>query len=129
MKKTIPALLAAFMITICIGAGVLLVGGNALLNANGVQISNVPTPANAQRVSVSVQNVTSDQFAQVQQLQSQIAQYQQREQQYQSELSQAADRINSANAQIQQYQALLLALQQRGIITVGSDGRVYLNER
>jgi chromosome segregation ATPase len=96
------------------------VGGNALFNSDGVSISSAPIVANAQAA-------TTDQSAQIAQLQSQVAQYQTRETQYQQELTKAADQIRAANDKVQQYQMLITALQNQGIITVGSDGRIYLN--
>ena len=71
--------------------------------------------------------------AQVAQLQSLVAQYQAREQQYrvrerqyQDQLNQAATQLQQTNAQLQQYQQILTALQQRGIIRIGSDGSIQL---
>jgi len=121
MKKTLPALLAALAITVGIGVGMLFVGGNALFNSDGITVSNSPIVANAQSAS-------GDQAAQIAQLQSQVAQYQSRETQYQQELSQAADQIRAANDKLQQVQMLLSALQSRGIITIGQDGRIFLNQ-
>lgn len=121
MNKTIPALLAAFLITLCIGAIVLAVGGNALLNSNGIAISN-PKDASAAQVSYA------DQSAQIKDLQAQVAEYQARETQYQTQLKDAAQQLRSANDTIQQFQSLLSALQSRGIITVSRDGRIFLNQ-
>jgi hypothetical protein len=121
MKKTLPALVAAFVITFIIGVWMLFVGGNALFNSDGITVSNSPIVANAQSAS-------GDQAAQIAQLQSQIAQYQTREAQYQQELAQAATQIQTANQKMQQVQMLLSALQSRGIITIGSDGRIFLNQ-
>lgn len=128
MKKTLPAILAAFIITLCVGVGMLLVGGAALMNRNGTTVSNSP---NASNVS-EVKNVNVDQ-AQVQQQQDLVAQYQQRDKKYQEELAKAAQQLQQqdaqlqqANAQIQQYQMLLQALQSRGLIVIGQDGRIFL---
>jgi uncharacterized protein YlxW (UPF0749 family) len=119
MNKSIPALLAAFVMTFVIGVAILAVGGNALLNSNGVSISNSPAAASS--------SVSADQSAQIQDLQNQIAQYQAREAQYQTQLNQAADRIRTDEAQMQQFQMVLLALQQRGLITI-DDGRIFINQ-
>lgn len=121
MKKTLPALLAAFVITFCLGAGILLIGGNALFNGNGISISN-------SKDAVAAQAGSADQTAQIKALQAQVAEYQSREQQYQTQLNDAAQQLQDAKANIQQFQALLTALQRRGIITVSSDGRIFLNQ-
>ncbi|MCB0119573.1 MAG: hypothetical protein H6634_14650 [Anaerolineales bacterium] len=118
MHKSIPAILAAFAMTFITGAIVLMVGGNALLNSNGIKVSDVP--ANSQTTQV-------DQTAQqIQDLQNQVAEYQARETQYQAQLNDAANRLSTANSQLQQYQMLLAALQNRGIITI-DDGRIFIN--
>jgi multidrug efflux pump subunit AcrA (membrane-fusion protein) len=121
MKKTFPALLAAFVITLCMGASILLIGGNALFNGNGISISN-------SRDAAAAQAGYSDQAAQVKDLQAQVAQYQTRETQYQTQLDQAAQQIQNDNVRLQQYQQLLNVLQQRRIITISSDGRIFLNQ-
>ncbi len=124
MKKK-PAIIAAFITTLVIGAAMLLVGMNAFYNPNTVPVSNSPTdPAlrvatGSNVAAVSANTSTSDQ---VKQLQSLVAQYQQQVQQLQSQLSTAT---NAA----QQYQSLLSQLQSRGIIRIDSSGNVYINRR
>jgi peptidoglycan hydrolase CwlO-like protein len=119
MKKHYTALLAAFVITLCLAAGMFLISANALMNKNGVPVANSPAQATA------TAQVTSAQEAQLQQLQNQIAQYQSREAQYQNELNTAAQQLQQANDQIRQYQAVLLALQNRGYIQI-EDGRIFI---
>lgn len=118
MKKTVPALIAAVLVTVILGSGMFLIGQNATAKA-----------AAANTVSVSVDTVQ-----QYEQLVAQVAQYQARETQYQAEIQQATTQINSANQQIttanqqiQQYQSLLAQLQNSGLITVANDGTVTIN--
>jgi hypothetical protein len=118
MKKQYTALLVAFAVTICMGAGMLLVSGSALLNKNGLPVANSPAQATATAV------VASAEQAQIQQLQSLVTQYQTREVKYQTELSAAGQQLQQANSQLQQYQMLLSALQNRGVINIDASGRV-----
>jgi hypothetical protein len=120
MKKQYTALLVAFAVTICMGAGMLLVSGSALLNKNGLPVANSPAQATATAVVVSAEQ------AQIQQLLSLVTQYQTREVKYQSELSAAGQQLQQANSQLQQYQTLLLALQNRGVIAIDESGRVSI---
>ncbi len=120
MKKTIPAFIAALLITATVGTGMYLIGKDALGTST----------AQAQAAAATIP--ASGDAAQYQQL---IAQYQAREAQYQDQLKQAADqitaanqRIQSAGQQIQQYQSLLSQLQNSGLITVASDGTVTINQ-
>jgi peptidoglycan hydrolase CwlO-like protein len=129
--KQASALIGAFIISGILGAAMVLVGVNVLFNKNTVPVSNSPSSAAASVITTSV-GTTQDPPT-VQQLQSLIAQYQSREQQYQAQLNQAQQEIQQANCQLQQqssqlqeYQQLMQALQQRGIITIGSDGTIYL---
>ena len=120
MKKHYTALLAAFLITVCIGAGMLLVSGSALLNKNGLPVANSPAEATATAEYKSAEQ------AQIDQLQSLVTQYQDRETKYQAELEKAGQQLDQANNQLRQYQMLLLALQSRGLITIDSSGRVIV---
>jgi len=104
IMKHISALFAALLITGLIGLGTLAIGVNALVNRNTVAIQNSPADAAALAPAAS-----SPDTQQLQQLVNQ----------YQAELDQA-------NFQIQQYQSLLVALQQRGLIVIGQDGNVYI---
>ncbi len=120
MKKQFTALLAAFAMTVFIGAGMFLVSANAFLNKNGVPLANSPTQATA------TAQVTSAQEAQIQQLQSQVAEYQSREAQYKNELNSAGQQLQQANDQIRQYQMVLLALQNRGYIEIDQNGQILI---
>jgi hypothetical protein len=120
MKKQYTALLAAFAITMCMAAGMLLVSGSALLNKNGIPVADSPAAATATAV------VTTAEQAQIQQLQSMVTEYQTREVKYQNELQTAGQNLQQANDQMRQYQLLLAALQNRGYITVDSSGRVII---
>jgi peptidoglycan hydrolase CwlO-like protein len=120
MKKQYTALLVAFAVTICMGAGMLLVSGSALLNKNGLPVANSPSQATA------TAEVKSAEQAQIQQLQSLVAEYQTREVKYQTELSTAGQQLQQATDQIRQYQMLLAALQNRGIISIDASGRVSI---
>ena len=120
MKKQYTALLVAFEVTICMGAGMLLVSGSALLNKNGLPVANSPAQATA------TAEVKSAEQAQIQQLQSLVAEYQTREVKYQTELSTAGQQLQQATDQLRQYQMLLAALQNRGIISIDASGRVSI---
>jgi hypothetical protein len=120
MKKQYSALLVAFAVTICMGAGMLLVSASALLNKNGVPVADSPAAATA------TAQVTTAEQVQIRQLQSLVAQYQTREVKYQSELQNAGQGLQQANDQLRQYQMLLAALQNRGVITIDSSGRVSI---
>lgn len=120
MKKQYTALLAAFAITIFMGAGMLLVSGNALINKNGIPVADSPAAATA------AAEVRSAEQAQIQQLQSLVAEYQTREAQYQNELLNAGQDLERANNQLRQYQMLLMALQNRGYIMIDANGQVTI---
>lgn len=120
MKKQYTALLAAFAITICMAAGMLLVSGNALLNKNGIPVADSPAAATA------TAEVRTAEQAQIQQLQSMLTEYQAREIKYQTELQSAGQDLQRANTQMQQYQMLLLALQNRGYISIDPAGQITI---
>ncbi len=120
MKKQTTALLAAFLMTICLGAGMLLVSGSAYLNKNGLPVADTPPEATATAVYTPAQD------AQLHQLQDLVSQYQEREAQYQAELAKASQQLEQANAQVQQYEYVLSALESRGVIRITSDGRILL---
>jgi peptidoglycan hydrolase CwlO-like protein len=125
MKKTIPAVLAALVITTLLAGGMFALGsGSFLTSASAAPVVTVNT------------QTAGDQASQVEQLQALVAEYQARETQYQSQIKEAADRINAANGQIdlanqqiQQYQTLLTDLQNSGLITLGTDGTVTINQQ
>ncbi len=133
MNKQLAALIAAVLMTACIGAAIFAIGGVAMFNQSGAVAANSNTQA-SQVTNVSVAQQNQAQQAQSQQYQALIAQYQareqqyqQREQQYQQQLAQANSQVQAAQQQMQQVQMLLNTLQQQGIITISSDGRIFIN--
>ena len=129
MKKSVTAILAAFLMTACVGTAMLGVGGVAFFNKAGV------TPVNSQAQISQSSSTVLDNSAEIKQLQDLVVQYQsreqqykQREQQYGDQLSAANNQLQAAQQQLQQVQLLLMALQQRGLITITNDGRVFINQ-
>jgi uncharacterized protein YlxW (UPF0749 family) len=127
MKKHGSALFAAFLITLIVGVGMFVIGGNAIIT-NSVTSAQAATSSNSAQTAAnsSTANTVTVDAAQLQQLQNLVSQYQQREQQYQQQLSDAQQQINQANQSLQQYQQLLEILVSRGIIQVDQQGRIYL---
>jgi septal ring factor EnvC (AmiA/AmiB activator) len=144
--KSLPAILFALAITAIIGVSMIVIGGNALFNANTVPVASsqntADNSANTSNIAVVDTSSTSSSVdaQQVSQMQSLIAQYQQREKAYQAQLAEATNRLNQANTQLQQsnqqldqmgqsltsYQNLFAELQQRGILRVAPDGSITL---
>jgi hypothetical protein len=127
MKKKLAAILAAVLMTACMGASILAIGAAAAMNTAGT------APANS-RAQMAAPAPAVSQQAQVQQLQDLISQYkgrevqyQAREQQFQQQLGQSNSQVQQAQMQMQAIQQLLLALQQRGLITVTADGQIFIN--
>ena len=125
MKKTIPAIFAALVITAVIAGGMFAVGGQTLLGT---------ASAASEATAVPVQVQSTD--ANVQALQDQLAVYQAREAQYREQLNLAAQNITQANAQIelanqqiQKYQELLQNLQSSGLISIADDGTVSITQQ
>ena len=121
MKKTLPAFIAAILVTVILGAGMFMIGQSAV------------GASSAQAAAATTNNAAS--AATVTQYEQLISQYQARETQYQGQIAQAIGQINTANQQlttdsqqIQQYQSLISQLQNSGLITVGSDGTVTINQ-
>jgi len=144
MKKQMTAFIAAIFITLCIALGIFAVSGVAFANSNGVQASNAPsqsastTASQGASTDVNASNVVSQvqvqQQQQIQQLQSLVAQYQQRDQQYQQREQQFSNSAQpgqyagrTGSTTIAAVSSAGGALQQRGIITISSDGQVYIN--
>jgi uncharacterized protein YlxW (UPF0749 family) len=126
MSKQFGALLAAILITGAIVLSMFVVGANAMTNQNGTAVSN--SPASAAAAVTSNTNSSSDQ-ATIAQLQAQIAQYQAREQQYQTALNSDNAQLSQVASQQQMIQQLLAYLQNRGIITIDSQGNIYVTNR
>jgi hypothetical protein len=128
MSKQFGALLAAVLITGAIVLSMFVVGANAMTNQNGVAVSNSPAAASAAASKTASSSSTSDQ-ALIAQLQAQVAQYQSREQQYQAALNSDNQQLSQAASQQQMIQQLLTYLQQRGVISIDSQGNIYVNGR
>ncbi len=113
--KHASAITTALIITAIIGLGMMVIGVSAFTNKNVVPLQNSPnaslagTSANSNANSSQTSASTS---AQVQQLQQQVTDLQ-------SQLTQAGQIIS-------QYQNLLVVLQQRGVISIDSNGNIYL---
>ena len=119
MRKQLIAFLAAFVITGIVALSMLVVGVNAAINPNGVQVSN-----SSGQAAVSSSATSSTDQAQIAQLQSLITQYQAREQQYQTALQNDNAQLNQATQEIQMVQRLLTYLQNRGIIQIDNQGQI-----
>ena len=122
-NKTIPAILAALGMTLLMGVIIVAVSFNSLFNKDVVPVQASPNST----ATATVDAQTTDQQT-IQQLQDLVNQYQAREQQYQTELQQAADQLSQTNSQLQQYQMLVNALQQAGVIQIRSNGQVLINQ-
>ena len=121
MKRQIPAIIAALLITGFMTLAMSIVGVNALFNQNSVPVSNsTSAAANSQQAQIAqLQDL-------VKQYQARETQYQQREQQYQQREQQDQQQIAQVTAQMQQ---LLFDLQSRGLIEVQSDGQIIVTGR
>ena len=116
IKKSLPAVIAALMMTIFIVLATLVVGVNAIFNQN-ISSAQAANPGDTQ---------ANNDEATIQDLQATIAQYQARELQYKNELQQAADQVSLISQQNQKYQELIQALQNAGVIQINTDGRVFI---
>ncbi len=111
MKKHLSAIIAALVITAVIGFGIFTIGVNALTNKNTVPLQNTPGSA----VTANSSNTAADPpstSTNVQQLQ--------------QEVSSLQSQLNQATQVIQQYQSLIQALQQRGIIAIDQNGNIFI---
>ena len=123
--KRLQGLIAATFITGIVALGVVGIGVNAVSNPNSVAVSD--SPAKAAQAAQAATSAASDQTtAEINQLQALIKQYQSREQQYQTEIKSLSQKLSDANATADQAQQILQALQQRGIIQITQDGRIFL---
>jgi peptidoglycan hydrolase CwlO-like protein len=125
MKKQLPALIAAILMTGFIALVMAVTSVNALFNKSSVAVSD--SPATSLNASSGMEQ------AQIKQLQDRINEYQQREQQYQqllqadqTQLQQAQSQLQQASIQMEQFQNFILALQRRGLISIQSDGSVVI---
>jgi hypothetical protein len=123
--KRLQGFIAATFITAIVAVGTVGIGVNALSNPNSVAVSNSPAQA-TQATQVSSKAASDQPAAQIEQMQNLIKQYQSREQQYQTEIKSLSQKLSDANAQADQAQQILQALQERGIIQITRDGRIFL---
>jgi TolA-binding protein len=113
--KHASAITTALIITAIIGLGIMVIGVSAFTNKNTVPLQNSPnasltgSPANSSANSAQTAASTS---AQVQQLQQQVTDLQ--------------NQLSQAGQVVAQYQNLLVVLQQRGVISIDSNGNIYL---
>ena len=129
MNKHAAALAAAVLITICAAVAIFAIGGAALLNRAGVKAANASSTGSGGSDAAIVQRTQLEQMqVQILQYQAREEQYQQRERQYQQVLDEAQSKVQAAQEQSQQLQALLSQLQQRGLITIGNDGSIFINQ-
>lgn len=129
MNKQFVAVLAALLMTGCIGGSMLAIGGVALFNPGGTTTTNSNVQASQ---AVDTNSASQTQIRQMQDLISQYQarelQYQARETQYKQQLEQGNTQIQQAQQQMQQIQILLNTLQEHGLITEGSDGSIYIDK-
>jgi predicted transcriptional regulator len=132
MKKQLPALLAAILMTGIIALVMVVTSANALFNKDVVDASS--STANTPKTA-AVSSSAVDQ-AKIQQLQARIDEYAQREQQYQQReqllqqtIQSNQDQVQQAARLLQQVKQLLSALQDRGLIRVQQDGSIVLTGR
>jgi len=114
--KHISAILTAVIITTIIGLGILVVGVSALSNTNTVALQNSP---NTSSTGTNLTNTGGNTAVSSASSSSDLQQLQQQVSNLQTQLDQAAQVI-------QQYQSLLLVLQQRGVIVIDQSGNIYL---
>jgi hypothetical protein len=126
-QKRGPAILAALAMTSIIGLAILALGANALLNRNVVPVQAASLPDQSLSVDQAILDQASVDQATIDQLQNLVEQYQARELQYQTELQQAADQLDQTGAELQQYQGVVNALQDAGVIQITQDGRIFLS--
>jgi peptidoglycan hydrolase CwlO-like protein len=114
--KHISAIIMAFVITAVIGLGIMVVGVNALTNTNTVPLQNSPNGS----LAANDKNASSSSSA------PQSAPASTDAQQLQQQVSDLQSQLDQANQAVLQYQTLLNALQQRGVIQIDSSGNVYI---
>jgi TolA-binding protein len=128
MSKHAAALAAAMLITICAAVAIFAIGGAALLNRSGVKAANASSKGPGVSDAAIVQRTQLEQMqVRILQYEAREEKYQQREQQYQQVLAEAQSKVQAAEQQSQELQSLLAELQQRGLITIGNDGSIYIN--
>lgn len=123
MKKQLPALIAALLMTGFVTFVMLVTGVNALMNKNIEQTTASTGSTNGGNVSP----------AQVKELQNRINEYAQRELEYQKREKQYQQELQSnmlvqqqAMQQTRQVKELLMALQSRGLIQIQENGNIMI---
>lgn len=128
--KRLQGLIAATVTTMVISLGMFVIGVSAAVNTNRVPVSNSPAQAslaaNTTAAKASAKAAPDAAQAQIDQLQNLIKQYQEREQQYQTEIKSQAQKLADATNQANTLQQVLVALQQRGLIQITRDGRIFI---
>jgi hypothetical protein len=128
MSKHAAALAAAVLITICAAVAVFSIGGAALLNRSGEKAAIASSKGARVSEAAIVQRTQLEQMqVQILKYQAREEQYRERERQYQQVLDEAQSKVQAAQEQSQQLQSLLNELQERGLITIGSDGSIIIN--
>jgi signal transduction histidine kinase len=114
--KHISAIITAILITTIIGLGIIVIGVSALTNKNTVALQNSTNQSvsgkNLTNTSGNSSGVIASTSPEVQQLQQQVSDLQ--------------SQLDQENQVVQQYQSLLIALQQRGLISIDQRGNIYL---
>jgi hypothetical protein len=122
MRKQLTAFLSALLITGAIAMSMVVVGVNAMSNKNGTAATN----SSSQVAPANSSNTAKDPAQQVAQLQAEVAQYQAREQQYQSALASDNQQLTQAASEMQMIQQLLGYLQNHNLITINSQGQIFV---
>ncbi len=113
--KHVSAITTALIITAVIGLGIAVIGVSAFTNKNTVPLQNTPSSSVTGNTTAnsSANSSSSSSSATPQQLQQEVTQLQ--------------SQLNQDNQVISQYQSLLSALQQRGVISIDQNGNIYIN--
>ncbi len=140
----LKAILASVLITGLVAGVMVIIGGSALFSRPAVAVSAASSGA------AIVSNTSGNTFADTRQIDDMVNQYQAREQQLRAQLddlnkqldekdkqlaqmnqqlSQANAQADQATQQIGQYQNLLQALAERGVIQITNDGRIRIPTR
>jgi peptidoglycan hydrolase CwlO-like protein len=133
----LKALFASLLVTGLVAAVMFVIGASAVLSRP------VATVNAASNVSAVTNNTAAASSAETQQLRDLVNQYQAREKQLRAQLddmnqqlnekdqqlAQANTQLEQANQQIGQFQNLLEALQERGVIQITADGRIRIPAR
>lgn len=117
--KHASAITTALIITAVIALGIMVVGVSAFTNKNVVPLQNSPNASSANTGTSSNANSSANTAQSSGSTSSQI-------QQLQQQVNDLQNQLNQASQIIAKYQNLLLVLQQRGVISIDSNGNIYL---